>query len=132
MADKHTPEPWVVITGHRSKPYLASTTRCDDLHWNGSHHDLGAMYFESDMKRAAACVNALRGIDNPEAWVKRARNAMERSATLLSAMSSRLARTQSMSVYPVELLTEIEELLKTPGPKEGAHEQDARGDQSPP
>lgn len=82
-----------------------------------------------DYDRAIRCVNALGGIDDPEAWVAEVRGVLERARTQAQDDADSFITTHGRHLAQ-KRFEQIDRLLKqlnTPGPKEGAHEQDARG-----
>ncbi len=59
--NKHTPGPWIVNSGNGE---IVTTER------RIATTQVGGLYDVSNAERIVACVNALEGIDDPEAFIK--------------------------------------------------------------
>lgn len=73
------------------------------------------------------CVNALRGIDDPETWVAEVRRVLERCASVIDAHVFQVSGT-GHAAHAKKVLAEVEALLTPPpAPHGGGTSQDASG-----
>lgn len=72
----HTPEPWQCLPG---RPHTMQHIQTED----GEH--IGTFSKRSDMERAAACVNACAGIDDPAQYIAVARGLADDAELLVDA-----------------------------------------------
>jgi hypothetical protein len=77
MSTTHYPEPWNFI--HNSHYYeIQSEDRNVISVFGNEHHSAGIGACEATAARIVACVNALAGIEDPEAFVKEAKAALQK------------------------------------------------------